>query len=485
MIQCDEEKPTCSYCRKKQVPCCFPKSAFEVAWRDQNEVASKAVRRRLNAREKADSDAEPSSTQLVTRQSFHVPSVLPQDYEDYAITFFFTSYLLPSTLPDHQRGFLGCLYPVWTRAAPSSPLRPAMNAVAQALLEAWSFLNPNSPQSLAGSHYAQGVAAVRRQLLNGEDIDDDVLLATLLLDMYDGIRSFCGARPHESPHVRGSAALIENRRKLPINSKTSQGTLLGVRSRIVGDALKKGEPVSTNVLSWTTSTQNSPRTPELELEAINVEVANLQVAALGLNSSSPGMAALASQLLASAKELDQRLVSWTATMPEKWVPYCILDLETIPPSVRDAGLYQNHCTIHRSIWTADTLNGHCCSRIKTGLVTLACLEHVDDPAADITRLNTRTTIQDLADTICASVAYHLGDRTEPRRIDDKDIQYPQIRDIPTPEEHYVTAAAYGGMFLMKRFVELLALGPLLRAGQQQWILGQMGRIKKIYLARPA
>ncbi|KAL8752898.1 MAG: hypothetical protein Q9184_005588 [Pyrenodesmia sp. 2 TL-2023] len=480
-IKCDEARPTCSYCRKKQIQCHF-RSQFEIAWRDQNQVASNAVQRRVNARHKSGPEAKSSSTELIKRDTSDVPRILPQDLEGYALAFFFSSYLLPSTLSKHHRGFLGSVYPVWSQAGPSSPLRPAVNAVAQALLEAWSSRNPNASQSLARSHYVQAIVAVRQQLQYAEDIDDEVLLAMLLLDMYDGIRCFCGGRPHESPHVRGSAAAIEKRRKTPISSTTSQGTLLGVRSRIVGDALMKGEPVSTDVVTCTTSTQNSPKTPGIELEAINIQVANLQVSASRLKAKFPGMAVSASELLATANKLDERLVAWTATVPDEWLPICIWDPETIPRSVRDAGLYQDYCTVYRSIWIADNFNWHCFSRMKVGLVTLACLEHVNNPAADMARVKVCTIIQELADTICASVPYHLGDRVESGRIDDKNIQYPHIRGTTTPDEHYVTAAAYGGMFLMKRFLELLKFGPFLRAGQLQWILGQMGRIKKIYLA---
>ncbi|KAL8846301.1 MAG: hypothetical protein Q9221_008599 [Calogaya cf. arnoldii] len=481
-IKCDEAKPTCSYCQKRQLPCWFPKSEFEVVWRDQNQVASKAVRRRLNQRDKSTSDdeREPESTELIRRTTPDLPKVLPQDHENYALTFFFNSYLLPSTLSNDQRGFLRCVYPAWTRAAPSSPLRPAVTACAQALLEAWSFYNPNAPQSLARAHYAQGIVAVRRRLQNAEEVDDDVLLATLLLDMYEGIRSFCGGRPHQGPHVKGGAALIENRRNIPLTCKTSPATLMGVRSRIVGDALGKGEPVSANVLTWTASIQNTPKTAEDELEAINIEVANLQVAAAELGS--PRMAASASGLLAKAIELDHRLVAWTTTIPDEWAPIHIWDLETVPQSIRNAGFYGDHWTIHQSIWTADTLNIQCCSCIKVGLVILACLEHVNDLTADLTRMETHINLQEIADTVCASVSFYLGDRVELRRIDDKTIQYPHTGDRPTPDEHYITAAAYGGMLLMKRMVELLKIGLFLRAGQIQWILGQMGRIKKIYLA---
>lgn len=167
-------------------------------------------------------------------------------------------------------------------------------------------MNPNSPQSLARSHYVQGVAAVRRHLQTADDIDDDLLLATLLLDMYDGITSFCGARPHEGPHVAGSGALIENRRGIPVNNKASQGTLLWVRIRLVDRALMKRESISNNVLRWTASTPTNsiPPTPEIGLEEIDVEVANLYVAASRLAADPAERGVSQSEMLAKANELD-------------------------------------------------------------------------------------------------------------------------------------------------------------------------------------
>lgn len=212
---------------------------------------------------------------------------------------------------------------------------------------------------------------------------------------------------------------------------------------------------------------------------------NLQVVALRLDHDSPNLALVASDLIARAKELDQRLIAWTSTIPNKWIPNWIWDAELIALNVQNAGLYQDYCGVHQSIWTADILNVHCSSPIKIRLVTSACLARFNDPEPEATRVNMQRTIQELADTICASVPCHLGDRTQARRIDDKAVQYPLVGNDNTPDEHYATAAAYGGMLLMKRLMELLKLGPILRAVQQQWILGQIGRIKNIYLAKPS
>lgn len=463
----------------------MPKSQFDVAWRDQNAWASKAVLRRSKANERANRD-KITPREVVGRKFHDVPKVLPQDYESYALNFFFDSYILLPSDPSCRRGVLDCLYPIWTRMSPLSPLKPAISAVALALLEAWSQSNPNRPQSLSRSYYVEAVAAVRRRLQSAQATDDDVLVATLMLNMYDGITSFCGARPQESLHMRGSMALIEDRRRQSLNSETSQRILLGARGQYIGRALRSKEPVPRDILNWTTASASSiPNTPANDLEEIQFEVANLQASASSLASDpTTSSNSSAMNILAEASDLDQRLMDWMSTIPDDWVPTYVWGSECIPESAREAGMYQSHCTIHKSISVANVLNGYCCSRIKVQLVILACLDHINDLSLDITRWMAHETIQDLADMICATVPYFLGNRVRYLRIDDKSVQYPRAGSKATPVEHYAYAAAYAGIFLTQQLSELLIPGLPLRDGQRQWVLSQMGRIKRVYLASP-
>lgn len=461
----------------------MPKSQFDIAWRDQNAVAKKGVLRRLGANGIADRDI--STTDDLARIHYDdVPRILPQNYEDYALNFFFNSYILLPIGSNIQRGFLDCLYPVWTQTSPMSPLRPAVNAVALSLLEAWSMLNPNSVPSLARPHYVKGIAAVRRSLQTAQDAGDDVLMATLMLDMYDGITSFCHSRPRDGLHLTGSKALIENRRNRAFNSQISQKIFSSIRSQIIHRALSTKEPFPGDVSAWTTSTQDTIKTPQLELEKIEFEVMNLQASASRLAIDLKNKDSYALGLLAKANELDKRLVAWTATIPDDWVPTCIWDPECIPRSVRDAGLYQTHCTIYKSIFIANVSNGHCCSRIRIQLVILACLEHLNNAFLDTNRVDALNNVQDLADMICASVPFQLGDRVKFLRIDDKTVQYPRDGFNATATEHYITAAACAGVFLARWLADLLQPGLSLRDGQRGWILGQIQRIKEIYLALP-
>ena len=446
-------------------------------------MAEKSVRRRKNATEKADRERI-AGKQIVKLSSPSVARVLPQDFEGYALSFFFSSYILLPRDPDVQRGFLECLYPVWVQTDSTSPLRPAVAAVALCLLEAWSLVNQDLPLTLSHSQYLKGVAALRKCLQSTEDVGDDVLMASLVLDMYEGVRSFSMAKPNNSPHVSGTSALVEHRRRLPFASETSQRILLGARSQIVARALSNTEPVPLNVSTWADMTQDVPKTPGFRLDDLNMEIANFQALASRLISDTAVQDLSVWGILKQATELDQRLFAWTGTLPDDWAPTRVSGPECISQSVREAGLYQDHCDVYKSIFIANTLNSHCCLRINLQLTILACLKHLSNGNFDTALVTALEIIQELADTVCASIPYYLGDRITIGRIDDKTVQYPHFGGLPVPEDHQAGAAAFGGWFLATRLPVLLSPSVPLRVGQRQWIGGQMSRVRRIYYIRP-
>lgn len=463
------------------------KEAFDIAWRDQNAVASKAVRRRLKTTAKANCESTAMvmtrrNSTISTASSEDVPKVLSQDYDTYALDFFFTSYVRPHSNLYYDRNFLNSVYLVFQQSSAYSPIRPAVKAVALALLEAWSQLNPNSPQSFARSHYVRGIAALRQHLQNCEEITDDVLIATLMLDMYEGVTSFCAARSHTGMHLKGTKAIIDSRKRLVYSSETSQGILARVRHMVVGRALSQQEPVAPDVLELTPGSQIGVSiSPEAELHRLDFELANLQADATDSIPSITNRSLVEFEIFNKAQALDEQFVAWYASIPLEWYPIAVSDARSIPDSVRLAGMYQDYCNIHNSIFVADILNGHSSSRIKLQLLILSTLSSLRDPSLEELESQTQATIQDLADSICASVPYFLGDRTKVLRLDDKSVQYPHLGFDTVPFEHYDSAAAYAGFFLTRRLVELLQPQVPLREGQKMWVAGQLGRIKKVYL----
>ncbi len=174
-------------------------------------------------------------------------------------------------------------------------------------------------------------------------------------------------------------------------------------------------------------------------------------------------------------ELDQRLLAWGTSVPDDWTPIQVSSEACIPASVREAGLYQHHCNIYKSIFVANTFNSYHSSRIKLQVALVASLQHDNQPN-DMPMEN----LQNLADIICASVPFYLGDRTAPSRIDDRTAQFPHLPGTAVSDEHHRRSAAYGGWGIAGRLAELLSPDVPLRMGQKQWIGGQLGRVRRIY-----
>jgi hypothetical protein len=461
---------------KKQLICPGYKSQFDIAWKDQNVVAARSVQRRKKATENA------YLKQLVAERLSNLPSpatcgYLIEDRVDYAVKFFFSSYILLPEQTEMQRGILDCLYPIWTQAQPSSPLKVAVGAVASYLLEAWSQLDPaRSP--LSTSLYLRGVAALRRTIDSTGDVEDDVLMAALMLQMYENLRAFKTSQFSGDVHVSGAAALIRQQRR-PFASVAAQRLLLGTRNQIVGRALRGSTAMSPAVVTWTSLTPDIPKRPSHRLDEINMDVADFQAVVSGFSSGTSTQAGFFSCLLDTARQLDQRLLDWLTTVPT-WMPCRVFGLECVPQTVRNAGTYQDYCDIYRNVFVADQLNSQRCSRIRIHSSFLTCLPSLEAEDLNALSVMSQGVIQDLADDICACVPFYLGDRVDFTRFDDKTAKYPHIDGVSVPDSHHSEAAAYAGWFLTGRLAELLSVQLPLRDGQRQWIGGQIQRLKRLY-----
>lgn len=89
-------------------------------------------------------------------------------------------------------------------------------------------------------------------------------------------------------------------------------------------------------------------------------------------------------------------------------------------------------------------------------------------------------IQQLADDICASIPFTLGDKIKPGAMGDRRVQYPHAPGQEVPAGHYQMAPAMGGFWLLGPLQMLMGLKIGLRDGQKQWIGGQLRRIAHIY-----
>lgn len=446
-------------------------------------MAKKSVERRKRASERAE------SKELVQKHHpifllANIPAGLSQDYEGYAVDFFMSTYVLLPKEPGIRRGFLDFLYPVWLQTDSSSPLVPAVVAVASCLLEVWSFLSTDRPLSLSRSNYIKAVVALRKSLQSTNEVGVDVLMAALVLDMYENLRSFFMLKPNNGPHVKGTTALLENKNRLPFAGELSQKVVLGARSHIVSRALTTKKSVPHSISERLDENRSVYMSPGIYLDELQIKVANLQAMVSGFDSCDKPSATAVSNTLNMAFELDEQLAAWIDTVPKNWIPTKVMGSESIPSSVREAGLYNNYCNVYKSIFVAYGLNSYHCSRIRLQITILACMGHKGSPNMEAASKSIFDVVQEQADSICASVPFHLGDRTTICRLGDRSIKYPHIEGLSTPDDHFVAATAFGGWFIGSKLLELISFKTPLRDGQRQWIISQLQRVARVYATKP-
>lgn len=180
-------------------------------------------------------------------------------------------------------------------------------------------------------------------------------------------------------------------------------------------------------------------------------------------------AAWLSSLVSQAKAIDGRLSKWPDHIPQEWFPISV-SKEHIPPSVREAGLYGDHCDAYPDIMVTTTWNEWRSARLKV-LALIARYEPNDQVTA---------AIQSLVDGICASLPFVLGDRKGMTIMWDDHSTYPAPSGHGLPPEHHRNAAAFGGWYILTPMRETTKVAMHLRPGQLQWVLLQMQRLARIY-----
>ena len=186
-------------------------------------------------------------------------------------------------------------------------------------------------------------------------------------------------------------------------------------------------------------------------------------------------------ILLKANAIDINLVAWTYCLPEHWIPVAAT---MIPESVRMAGIYRNHCDCYTDIWIAVVWNTFRDCRILVQRIMLRCLYMNRSLDPDGRRISGITlTIQKLANDVCASVPYFLGDQLESVRMKPGLVKYPSSETRPVNQTHWMSAPLMGAWHVFPYLRNLCYSDLGLPLEQCQWIQSQVNRILVIYFQR--
>lgn len=523
---------------KRKQECPGYRDDFDIMLKDQtNSVPQKAMRKqaakdkkraqeRSQSREETtessdSSDSEPSRALTL--------SAMPIDHEMMSLCFFFTNYVATTRDPTVSRGFFEYLLPVYSRTTPFSPLSLATSAVAVNLSQMWMQRGPDT--LLARSIFQKALTALKSDIMDPVQAKtDQTLLTVLLLEFYESVGSRFQNKDSSATHQSGALALIKHRGAANFQSETGKRLLIAVRSQVITHAVQTKKKIVFDPEVWDDQ-DGMPVNPAINLDKLVAELANLQVQESNTISRSPSPATPAStpsligsslsttqNLFNAAIELDTRLSVWPKQVPDNWHPVAVSSPDLVHPSIFEAGVYGDTCDVYYSLHVAVIYNQYRCARLAVLKIILKCCSIMGNefmvgfnPTIDYARRE----IQALADDICASSPFYLGNRTKAGLIDDTDgVYYPQMPIIkdeyaagnPEMFEHALDmarkgharlAAALGGHFLISTFLAVIRTvqdadlaaaieKPILREGQVRWIVEQFDRLRVVYnIPRPA
>jgi hypothetical protein len=231
---------------------------------------------------------------------------------------------------------------------------------------------------------------------------------------------------------------------------------------------------------WADLIPLSEQLPGFRFDTINLDLANLKAATLALVESptSDSRDFQIQQLIKKAADIDKRLGEWPNSLPESWIPVRVFAKDITSTTLQ---LYQDHCDVYKTLFVASMWNKLRLSQIELRAAVLSCLDHQPPTYANNKRRQgCDEAIQDLADDICASIPYYIGDRMRPGRRGDPGVHYPQVPGRPPIMDHYTTGPSMGGWAILAPLATLLKMKVKMRLGQKEWLGGQMARTARIY-----
>lgn len=231
---------------------------------------------------------------------------------------------------------------------------------------------------------------------------------------------------------------------------------------------------------WPLAAPKAPPSPRSFLSTAASEIVSLRKSWEKLKAGEPSETEITS-VLNKATQIDINLTSWTYWIPGNWNPVAA---SIIPQSVRDAGLYLRHCDCYSDLWIASTWNTYRDCRILVQNIMLNCLRLLPSHDPDgIKSAVIQSTINKMADGICASVPYYLGSQLESVRLQQGQITYPFADTRPVTSTHKQSAPLMGPWQIMLFLRNLLNPDLHLPPEQTSWVEKQVNRVMVIYFQR--
>ncbi|KAL8822215.1 MAG: hypothetical protein Q9191_007046 [Dirinaria sp. TL-2023a] len=513
-----EGRPSCMQCVKSRRICPGYAQPLDLVLRDQTRMTQDKVEARKLLRNRTDLSTESShpstkpiraiQSQICAREvvpsPLWLPNLSPSSREDVAVCMFFSHIVSVPRHPETVRNFLECVLPLYRVTAHGSLLHQAVSCVSLAVVGG-SPLNLEEC-ILSRRIFGKALKATRRAINDPqESVNDETLMAVLLLSLYERIMAVSENASMSCSHDAGAVALVKHRGKR-LNTKSKVAAMLfnAVHSQIVSlrgpldgtlpieganfpkveHALDEPVAIGNDLADCLALVDGVPQTAGSRLNLVCTGLIDLRRDAESILGNNRLQAQIP-RLLADAIEVNQQLFEWADSVPPELHKAAAKSFETPQHIPREQFMYEGTIDVYLDLPTLQIWNLYRVTKIRVLTIILKCLDALCIPGHGIAaskRQEVSKDLQDLVDDICASIPFHLGTKMVPGTYDDPGVEYPYIHTKIGPD-HRRAAAAVGGFILVEPYTGPLKVAieaPCTREGQRGWLLMQLSRLADLY-----
>ncbi|KKZ65744.1 hypothetical protein EMCG_08450 [[Emmonsia] crescens] len=459
-IKCDERTPECSRCVRSGWKC--PGYPLNVTVKDQTSYSP------LHDQSL---DVAPQMSNEVTVQQFNllhefqqIPSHLNIPAEQLAVQFFFSIF----HSPDDARvrtGYLDFFPSAFLNSSPDSIIY--LSTISVACSAVGSLCGSPREKWLGDMYFYKAIRAVRKALEDETRREnDETLIGILLLRIYEVLQAVKQAKQATSIHARGAAALVRLRSGKNAMNRLSVDLTNTARLELLAMSVWGGEPtadvVTDNLLL---PLDRHPLTLLISLASKALDLQNL------FKRLRPSTAKkdIILRLLQQAIVVDNDIQSWLISLSEICFPGTA---RSFPGEPIFLGEGQDDLTKKESF--AHILNRYRTSRLMAQYVISGCISQLDQPELNTQLELSRTTIQDLADGICATLELY--------KTDDHQTSQDSGVALHSPDNvlRYRLRMVTGTWTLLPYLTFVVSQGFILREGQVEWIQNKIDQIYSFY-----
>lgn len=406
-VKCDEKTPICGRCATRRLTCIYGKAPLKIRFKYEDPGSQQ-------------SEAGEASRPQQTITALSRRRTPPESEETLATNFFITFFATLGRSQESGNGFFESIVPTLARDNINASLKLTIEAVSAFFFG--RFHKSSTAMVLSQTRLSQGFRQLRVELADLQNCPmDGILLTILLMQCHEITKAVTQGREPADIHRSGALNLVKSLGFDNFQSRQGKSLLLYILSAEVGSAMQEYRIVDPMLSEWFDKASDLPWNQYSRLNQIGVRVAYLRSKAAQLQQTdqTSSLESLATpgtlqDLRSEANGTVVRLLSWSQQLPEEWTPLRFGPSRQ-PSELID--LYDNICEVYPSVEIAATWNTwrlyllvlcevrQAIRRCRESLAeTSIATDSPDVPWPDA---------RELIDTICYSVAFHLGDRTYP------------------------------------------------------------------------